>query len=402
MKTTSDRLWDNSDPDFAPGLLRDKRRGHLWWVASAKLKKAGYKMRSYKLGTLPNDEPVPRDIAAKCRELQREAERWYMDLDPKTNPGTWHWLIGRYRSDDFSPFQDVKANTRDGYLYWLSQIDAVMGEVPIDKTTYELLMKVKEGKQRKGRSVHHIHTWFGALRRVARYGVLIDAPGAARVAEILSNMRIAQPAARSNAATREQVEAIVAEADRRKMHTFAAGILIQWWFSLRAVDVRGQYIDGQWVDGITWGMFDQDICGFDKVISKTAKSLPEAYHFDITVVPGLRQRLLEMRAALHPHWLQPHMPLALSIKTGKAYTPSGWTQAWATLRKAAGVPKDVWCMDTRAGAITDAAQIPGITPSQLRNAAQHKDAATTGRYIRDRSFDANRIVELRAARKPAV
>lgn len=399
MKTNSDpRLWDNSDPDYAPGLLRDRKKGHVYWAAAPAYKKAGYALKTYRLGKLGPDDPLPREWAAKCRELQREMVLWHEDMKPRLQPGTWHHLIARYKSDEFSPFHGVKANTRDSYRYWLDQIDAVMGQVPVDKTTYEMLMRIKDGKAKKGRSAHHIHSWFSALRRVARYGVLVETPGAARMAEILSNMRIPTPAARSTAATREQVEAIVAAADARGMRSYAAGILIQWWFGLRAVDVRGQVLDGEWQDGLTWAMFDDEITGFHKVISKTAKSLPEAYHFDITVVPGLRQRLLEMRAALHPHWTQPHMPVALNTRSGKAYTPSGWTSAWAKLRAAAGVPEDVWCMDTRAGAITDAAQIPGVSLSQLRNAAQHKDASTTGRYIRERSSDANRIVQLRATR----
>jgi integrase len=401
-----DALWDGSDPSYAPCILRNKRRREAWWSAPERYKLAGYNVKSVKLGPLPRDGSTPLDYAAKCRELTQEMVAWYRNQEPQVRPGSWHWLIGRYKIDEFSPLRNVKPNTRDGYLYWLNEIDGVIGHIQISTTTYEVLMRIKNGKKKKGRSVHHIANWFSALRRVARYGVLIEAPGAPRVAEILSNMRIEAPAARNVTATREQVEAIVAQADEHGLKTFAAGILIQWWFGLRAVDVRGQFLDGEWVDGLTWGMFDDDFRGFHKVISKTRKSLPEAYHFDITVVPGLRQRILEIKASLHPTWTQPEKPVALALSergrkpsTGLAYTPSGWNQAWRRMRDAAGVPKDVWCMDMRAGAITDAAQLPGVSLSQLRNAAQHKDAATTGRYIRERSDDANRIVALRAARK---
>lgn len=397
-RTFEPALWDHSDPSYAPCLKWGGRdRKHAYWVAPQRYVKAGYAVKRIKIGGGNPDDPVPHPWAARCRELTREMVGWYEDMGAKVEPGTWHWLIGRYRSDDISPFQSTKANTRDSYLYWLNAIDAVMGKVRIEQTTYEVLMQIRRGKEAKGRSVHHVHSWFSALRRVARYGVLIGAKDASRVAEILANMRLPTPAARQTAATRDQIEAIVAEADRRGMRSFAAGVLIQWWFGLRAVDVRGQYLDKVWVDGLTWGMFDADIKGFEKVISKTAKSLPEAYRFDITVVPGLRKRLLEMRAELHPRYHAPDMPIALNRRTGKAYTPSGWTQAWSDCRKASGVAVGVWCMDTRAGAITDASQIPGVSMSQLRNAAQHKDASTTGRYIRDRSSDANRVVELRAA-----
>lgn len=408
MKTNfKPALWDNSDPSYAPGLIRGGRnQTHIYWSAGKRYVEAGYTLKRVRLAVLEPGAPIPYEVAAKCRELTREMLHWYEDSAPKVTPGTWHHLIARYKSDEFSPIRSVKANTREGYHYWLDQIDGVMGEVKLEQTTYDLLMRIKRGKEAKGRSTHHIHSWFSCLRRVARYGIVIEEPGAARMAEILSNMRIATPPARQSIATREQIEAIVAEADKDNLRTFAAGTLIQWWFGLRAVDVRGQYLNGQWADGITWGMFNDDFTAFEKVISKTSRSMPEAYRFDVTIVPGLRQRILELRASLHPHYLQPHMPLTLSVasgkagrpRTGRAYTVSGWSQIWRRLRERAGVPKNVWCMDMRAGAITDASQIPGVSLSQLRNAAQHKDAATTGRYIRERSADLNRVVELRAKR----
>lgn len=392
------RLWDNSDAHYAPCVAWGGRNNeYAYWVAPKRYLVAGWKAKRVPLGRGEYGKPTT-EMAARCRELTREVVQWYEQDEVRVDPGTWHWLIARYKTDDISPIHSVKANTRKGYLGWLDSVDAVMGRINIQQTNYELLMRIKKGKIDKGRSIHHVHTWFSTLRRVARYGVLIGAEDADRVSQILGNMRLQTPPARQSAARSEHIAAIVAEADRRKMKSFATGTLIQWWFGLRAVDVRGQFLDGVWADGLTWGMFDEDITGFHKVISKTARSLPEPYWFDITLVPGLRQRILEMRSELHRHWLQPHMPVTLNIKTGKSYTPRGWTSAWATLREAAGVPKDVWCMDTRAGAITDASHIPGVTEMQLRNAAQHKNASTTGRYIRDRSKDINTVVQLRANR----
>lgn len=392
-------VWDDSDPTYAPCLAWGGRNSTFaYWVAPKRYVRAGWAIKRLPLGRGHKDQPVDLEMAAKCRELTRDMLRWYEDDKPMVDPGSWHWLIGRYKCDTYSPYRSVKANTRHGYNQSLAQVDAVMGGMMIEQTTYETLMQIKQGKQDKGRSKHHIHTWFSTLRRVARYGVLINAPGAARVSEMLGNLRIEAPAARSKAATHDQIMAIVRAADAEGRDVFAVGLLMQWWFGLRAVDVRGQYLDGKWADGITWGMFDDDMTGFEKVISKTRKSLPEAYHFDVTIVPGLRQRLLEIKASLPHQWIQPDRPIAVNRRTGRAFTPSGWTQTWADLRAKAGVPKDVWMMDTRAGAITEASSLPGVTTSQLRNAAQHKDAATTGRYIRERSNDLNTVVRLRANR----
>ncbi|MBC7181879.1 MAG: recombinase, partial [Roseovarius sp.] len=182
------------------------------------------------------------------------------------------------------------------------------------------------------------------------------------------------------------------------------GILMQFEFTLRAVDVRGQWLETheheggiirngkRWQDGLTWDMFDADLKGFSKVISKTAKSLPEPYRFDLTPLPEIRSRLRMLRQE------NPVGPVILSMRAGGLpYTASGWSQAWARLRKAAGLPKNIWMMDIRAGAVTEAKSL-GVDPFALRDAAQHASVSTTNRYSRNRSEGANQIVQLRRNR----
>jgi hypothetical protein len=353
---------------------------------------AGYAIKRCALGTGDRDASIDPAMAARCRDLTREMLHWYEGKDgAKVADGTWKWLIARYKTDEFSRYQEVKANTRRGYDQWLALVEDVVGHMRVDQTKYADLVMIQKGKAAKGRSDHHIHNWFSTARRVARHGILIDATGAARVSEILSNMRIATPVARSIAPTRAQIEAIIASSDAANLKAFSVGVLLQFWFGLRAVDVRGQILDGKWQDGLTWAMFSDDLTSFTKVISKTRRSLPEPYTFDLTLTPDIRARLFDLRGD------DPDIdaPVTVSHKTGKPYTPSGWSQAWARCRKDAGVDKAVWLMDARAGALTDASQIDGVTQLMLRNAGQHKDAATTGRYLRDRSRDANRVLEMR-------
>jgi len=389
-------LWDNSDPTYAPGLVwggRDSK--HAYWVAQRRYVKAGYKVKRVPLGRGDKTAPVDLAMAAQCRDLTREMLRWYENAgNAAVSAGTWKWLIARYKTDEFSRYQDVKANTRRGYDQWLALVESVLGHIQIADTNYPVLAMIQKGKAKKGRSDHHIHYWFNTLRRVARHGILIEAKGAATVSEILSTMRIPSPAARSIAPTRAQIEAIVAASDTAGLRTFSLGVLIQYWFGLRAVDVRGQILDGMWADGLTWEMFSGDLSSFTKVISKTRRSLPEPYTFDLTLTPNIRQRLIDIAEDLESR----SGPITISNKTGNPFTPDGWSQAWARCRTAAGVPKEIWLMDTRAGALTDASQMTGVTQVMLRNAGQHKDAATTGRYLRDRSRDANKVVKLRMAK----
>jgi hypothetical protein len=182
---------------------------------------------------------------------------------------------------------------------------------------------------------------------------------------------------------------------------FALGIMIQYEFALRAVDVRGQWLKThetsggiirngkRWQDGLTWDMFDLDLTTMTKLISKTRNSLPEPYEFDLTAVHEVRERLLAIRPS------NAVGPVLLARRSGGLpFTNSGWTQAWSRLRKKAKVPKEIWMMDLRAGAVTEAKAM-GADPYMLRDAAQHVQSQTTDRYSRSRSDGANNVVRLR-------
>lgn len=274
----------------------------------------------------------------------------------------------------------------------------------IEDLTYEELKRTQKVMHDKGRSVSYIHRFFNTVRRVARYGKALKNKPATEVASVLAEMRFQTGAARQQAPSREQVYRIVAAADAKSLPHFAVGVLIQYEFSLRAVDVRGLWlksdaIEGgifrngtRWQDGLTWDMFDADLTTFEKVISKTAKSMPEPYQFDLTLVPEIRSRLMLLRPE------RPVGPVILSIRSGGLpYTTSGWSQAWARMRIDAKIPQNIWLMDLRAGGVTEAKNL-GADPYALRDAAQHSNISTTSRYSRDRSEGANNIVQLRQAK----
>lgn len=363
-------------------------------------------MTSIKVGPPGHSEDEHQlERALRCRQLTQELVRWWDGLDqPKVQLGTWQYLIARYKLDEFSPIQEVKANTKHGYLQQLAKLEVAIGHMPIRDLTYEQIKRTQKAMEDKGRSASYIHRFFNTLRRVARYGKALQIRDAAAVAQTLGEMRFQVGAARQVAPTREQVRQIIAAADAAGLPDFAVGILIQFEFTLRAVDVRGHWLETdeleggiirngkRWQDGLTWEMFDPDLNGFSKVISKTAKSLPAPYWFDLTPLPEIQSRLRLLRPA------KPVGPVIMSMRaTGLPYTASGWSQAWARMRQAAGLPKEIWMMDIRAGAVTEAKSL-GVDPYALRDAAQHASISTTNRYSRNRSEGANQIVQLRRNR----
>lgn len=401
-------LWDGSDPLYAPGISwsgKNPERRYAQWKCPPKYSKAGYAITKQKLAPPghPDDEHQPAR-ALKCRELTREMLKWYDGQDqPKVDPETWKYLIARYQSDEFSPFQEIKANTRAGYIQQLAKLEEVIGHTKIDGMTFEVIKTIQKAMASKDRSVSYIHRFFNTLRRVSNYGKVLKIPAAREVADVLSEMRFQNGAARQVSPTREQVYEVIKAADLEGMEHYALGIVIQFEFALRAVDVRGQWLktdetEGgiirngkRWQDGLTWDMFDPEMTTMTKLISKTRKSLPEPYEFDLLSVPDVRARLLKIRPP------EAVGPVILAKKGGLPYTVSGWSHAWGRLRKKAGIPDNIWMMDLRAGAMTEAKSL-GADPYMLRDAAQHKEVSTTDRYSRARSEGANTVVKLRQGR----
>ena len=389
------RLWDGSDPLYAPCLSWS--RNTAFWKAPAKYRTAGYKITSMKL---PGEKGDGNDTirATICRQHTQDMMRWWNDQEESAPAyGTWKYLIGRYKSDAFSPYQDVKANTREVYDYLLARWEKAIGHMAVGDLDFTAIKTIEQTMKAKGRSVSNIKRMFTMLRTLARYGKALNLSGARDVADILGELRLRTPPSRSIAPTRAQIEAIVAEADKTGAKHFALGVLLQYELILRAVDVRGQWLteDGEggivrngkrWQDGLTWDMFSDDLTSFTKVISKTSKTMPEPYIFDLTDLPDIRRRLMEVRRSVGP--------VIVSERHGLPYDRHAWSNAWRRFKAAAGITDDIRIMDARAGGITEA-KLRGANPYDLRDAGQHSNIATTSRYARSRSETANKVVKLR-------
>jgi len=397
----SSALFDGSDIFYAPGLSWSKPT-YAVWKPPARYTKAGYAIKRMRLEGAKGDG---RDAerAALCRQYTREMLEWWRGQDhsgPKA--GTWGHVIQSYRTGEFSPFRDVKANTREGYEQQLAIWTNIIGEAPISSLNYEAVMKIKKAMETKGRSASYIRRAFTMLRTVAKYGSMTDVPGCDKVSTILSNIRLRTPPKRTIYATRDQVMAIVAEADARGMSAFACGILMQYELILRAVDIRGQWFpardqdagiirDGKrWQDGMTWDMIDRDITTISKVISKTEKSMTEAYDFSLVDLPEIQSRLRLLRNGSETG------PVITS-DNGMPYSIYGWSQAFRRIRDALGLPSELTAMDLRASGITEA-KSTGASPYQIRDAGQHMNLTTSNGYARDRSEGAAKVVQLRKAK----
>lgn len=266
----------------------------------------------------------------------------------------------------------------------------------LSDTDHTVLMSWKRAMDNNGRSKHYIAKFFKKLRLVASYGKLLEDEHATRVRTLLSEMRIQQPPARSVHITRDQVTQIITYADADDKSFLSLSILFQFTYMLRGVDVYGQWVqddkvDGgirfngkNWIDGLTWDMIEPDLSCFTKVISKTEKSLPEPYVFDIT--PEIRQRLMDVPVSKR-------IGPVIAMPDGTPPRENAVSLAFRRIKRALDLPEQIQIRDLRPGAITEARDM--VDKMVLRNAAQHREISTTDSYVRARSKDANKVVQLR-------
>lgn len=217
----SPALWDGSDPLYSPDTVRSK--GYAYWRPSRRMVEQGYpSMRRRLPGKIGDGKDTDR--AQLARDYTREMLRWHEETAPKVTPGTWHHLVASYMSDEASPFQEVKANTREEYRRNCNRwLDAISSAKVADATLAEI-KRWQRTMAENGRTASDIKRQFTMLRLLVSYGKAIRFPGAREVQEVLEEVRIRGPKPRTVAPTAEQVLAIIAAADKAGDAMFALGL----------------------------------------------------------------------------------------------------------------------------------------------------------------------------------
>jgi len=400
-------LWDNSDLLYAPCMRQAQR--WFYWRAPARYVAGGYSKAPVRLpGEEGDDLALTR--AAKCRDLTMDMLQHFDANQVQVTPGTWLWLIGRYKKDEFSPFAEVKENSRDDYLHRLSQLEPLVGQTSLAETdlatlkrwqkamreghearaeTYNAQMRAKGLHERPVDGTDHVKRLFTMMRILVGFGVQIKNRDAREIRDILSEMRIKSPKPRTASPTETQIAAVVDQADLAGDSAFALGVLCQWWLTLRAVDVRGQWLGKprRWADGLTWDMIDRDMTTLSKTPSKTERSAPEVLIFDLTQIPELRTRLMAIP-------LDQRVGPVIKQPNGVPFQQDRWSKLYRRYADRAGLPREILMMDTRAGAINHAKR-HGATATQMQHQANHAQSSTTDRYVRERSASINSVIQMR-------
>ena len=420
MKSFKPALYDGSDPLYAPGLSWSKNTAS--WKVPATYSKAGYRITgedgkdrvsiNLKLPGCPTDTHQI-DRARLCRQHTRDMLDWWNDQDASQwDLESWSYVIHRFQTDPESDYPAQEGSTKRDYDYRCRYWDAVIGKAKVGAMDMFEIKRIHKTMKENGRSVSFIHRMVTMLRMLAKYAFLIKVPGGRDVKETLSEMRFQSPAKKqTRPPTRAEIEAVVKEADKHGDHAFAAGLLLQFEFTLRAVNVRGEWskisqeeyerggitrqttyrnkvIRKRWSKGLMLEQFSADMLQFEILITKSARSLPKPSLFTLEHLPELQQRLVGVRGERRMG------PLIVSERYGEPYESTAWAALWRRHAGSVGIPAEIQLMDVRSGGLTEAEQA-GADPRMLQAAAKHTDFKTTERYLRNTDRQTAEVVALR-------
>ncbi len=340
-----------------------------------------------------DDSLTDDQIATLCRDWTDEL---LGDLEAiETGPvydGTIDSLIRLYRTDANSPFQALKHPTKiRDYEPSLRLISTTVGKRAISQLKGEDFRRWYQQWGSKGRT-RRAHGAIRKLRGVFSYGVEQRLSGCSQAREILSLIRFAAPGPRVVKMEYEHARAICDKAIELGRPSIALTQALQWDTALRRIHIIGEWVpvqpgdEGGIVRGRTkWrGLTASDISA-DLILTVPVTSRnKKATRHDLKSCPLVLEVL--KKTAL------PKMgPLIVSEKTGLPYRENYYATDWRELAKAAGVPDDVWSMDARAGAISEAEEATGNLDA-ARKLAGHTNARTTLGYVRNDDLDNNRNV----------
>jgi hypothetical protein len=148
----------------------------------------------------------------------------------------------------------------------------------------------------------------------------------------------------------------------------------------------------KWI-GPTWANVDENLI-LRWTPTKTADTSGVEIVIDFTVCPMVMEEL-----ELVPE-RERTGPLILNIKTAMPYTRRGFEELWAKVRKAAGIPSDVWNRDLRASGSTEARAAAAPIDDVKKMIGHTARSETTGKvYDRAKLAAHRRIAAARNAHR---
>jgi hypothetical protein len=362
------------------------------------------------------------DSQAACERIQRiclreqEAMLAWADenasdrerLGPKYD-GTLNSVIVLYTDDEESSFQNLKDNTKQSYADSLKVVADTIGLRRLDRLHPKNFRRYYNNWRAPAEAggeerVRRAYGCIQMVRVVLSYGIEADIPECKRLRDGLTRMSFEKNPPREEIMTFEQAEAIVGVCLKANDVSMALTQAVAFDCMFRQGDIRGDWREesstyelrsGEVRRGSkVWSGMTIDQLQPDGVLSvRTSKTgQPVAHVIDkCTLVMRCLERLDRSN---------PFAPVA-ARPDGKPWPDrQSFAKAWRKYATTAGLPKNVWNMDNRASAITEAAAA-GASDDDIASTGAHDNKRTTRAiYKRQARQISERVQAARQASRP--
>lgn len=301
-------------------------------------------------------------------------------------------LGAAYMTDPDSGFHKLRWCTRQGYERSIARIVEDIGDREIVALGTRDVLHLHARWMESG--VTLAHQLATQLRIIIGFGAtILEDPDCQRVRGLLTGMRFKNGKPRENWITADQAKAVRDEAFSQNWLAVALAQALQFDCALRQKDIIGEWIpvdepeqsailspDGQmkWVRGLLREEVDADM-----VLRHQTSKRGKPAVFPLALCPSV---MVEWYAA------PPSGPLIIDPQTNLPFEAWKYRRVWREIATAAGVPPDVWNMDSRAGRITQVLAA-GATLEDARKLAGHSQQSTTSRYSRGNNEAIERALE---------
>ncbi len=331
------------------------------------------------------------EIAAECKSRTEALRGEMLAIDaPPRFDGTVKALVDLFKYDRSSSLHTVKHSTRiRDYEPSLRVLVKNVGGVFIRAITASDIKRWFIGWKKKG---HRRATGIiKMLRLVLSYGAGQKLAHCATTRAILTDLRFDQPEPRTIAMTYEQCLAIVKKSAELGCPSIGFVEALKFESALRRIDVIGEWAPAPGGGPFRWrGLTAGDIR--DHVMTLKTSKTKAAVSRDLMSMSLVVE-------ALKAYPLPELGPVVIDEDYGKPYWENRYAWKYSKVRDAAGVPKDVWSMDGRAGAITETVEATGSLEAG-RNIATHTSTKMTLRYNRtDGLAESRKIAQARTDKR---
>jgi hypothetical protein len=326
------------------------------------------------------DEQIAEECRARTKQLK--AELHALDTGP-VYTGTIKALIEQYRHDKTSTIHRVKHSTRiRDYEPSLRVLEKDVGERAVAELRASDFQRWFEKWRKKGH--RRASGAIKLLRVIISYGAGERLHGCAQARAILSDMRFDQPEPRSVTMTYDQCLAIVKKSAEMACPSIGFVEALKFETALRRIDVIGEWAPAPEGGPFRWrGLTAGDISK-DMILSLKTSKTNAAVARDLKELPLVQE-------ALKAYRLPQIGPVVIDEDNGKPYWENRYATKFRMVKKAAGVPDEVWSMDSRAGAVTETVEATGSLEAG-RNLATHTTTKTTRRYSRGDGLEESRKI----------